>query len=543
MKKISFVLLSLALIGCASGKKNNLRMNTELSVDEMKKDVKFVERKLFNMHPDVDLYISEEALHKKFDSLSKTITEPLKPNDFYLKIAPVVASVRQGHMSLNLLNEQLEKTNKKKYKGSKSPLSQFDFLWNDGNLYVLKNNSENKEIKEGSVILDINGISPQKFYEKYRPTITSDGLNETFIQKWFGRKITSYYASEIGIVDSLTMKINCSDSISKQTVHRIFKKEVKKSKISNKSKAVKDSTVIVKNDTLKPIKKILTKEQRNAQRDSLKLLAKKDRIYGYNKPKNEYTINLSYPTKDSKFAVLKVQSFTGTKYKKAYKAIFKEIKEKNIQNLVLDLRGNTGGRVTEINELYSYLTKDDKFTLLNPTVVTSKWKLPYYMHAGRSALHYVLLSPFYVIQSPIVFFKTKKGKDGKFYYKLEEEKKYKRKENYYDGELFVLTDGLSFSAASVISSNLKGTKRATFIGNETGGTYNGTVAGRLPILTLPNSKLKWRLGVMNISPSEQTDEFGHGVRPDIVLIPTTEQIINKEDPELDWILNKLEIQK
>ena len=85
MKKISFVLLSIALIGCASGKKNNLRMNTELSVDEMKKDVKFVERKLFNMHPDVDLYISEEALHKKFDSLSKTITKPLKPNDFYLK--------------------------------------------------------------------------------------------------------------------------------------------------------------------------------------------------------------------------------------------------------------------------------------------------------------------------------------------------------------------------------------------------------------------------------------------------------------------------
>lgn len=537
MKKISFVLLSLSLIGCASGKKNNLRMHTELTVNEMHDDVNFVERKLFNMHPDVDLYITKEALHKKFDSLNNTITEPLKPNDFYLKIAPVIASVRQGHMSLNLLSEQLEKTNKKKYIGSKSPLSQFDFLWNDGNLYVLKNNSENKEIKEGAVIIDINGNTPQNFYEKYRSSITSDGFNETFIEKWFGRKILGYYASEIGIVDSLTLKINCSDSISSHTIHRIFKKE------NSQSKTIKDSTGIAKNDRSKSIKKILTKKQRRAEKDSLKLLAKRDRIYKYDRTKKEYTINLSYPTNDSTFAVLKVQSFTETKYKKAYKAIFEEIRKQNIRNLVLDLRGNTGGRVSEIDELYSYLTTDEKYTLLKPTVVTSKWKLPYYMHAGRSPLHYVLLSPFYIIQSPIVFFKTKKGNDGKFYYKLEQEKKNNRKKNSYSGELFVLTDGLSFSAASVISANLKGTKRATFIGNETGGTYNGTVAGRLPILTLPNSKLKWRLGVMNVSPTEQTEEFGHGIRPDILIIPTTEQVLNKEDPEMEWILNNLGIEK
>jgi len=540
MRKTSFVLLSLILIGCASGKKNNIRMNSELSIIEMQKDLEFVERKLFRMHPDVDWYISKVDLHHKFDSLSNTIKEPLKPNDFYLKIAAVISSVRQGHMSLNLLSEQLEKTNKKKYKGSKSPLSLFEFLWINKNLYVLKNNSENKEIKEGSIVLDINGISPQNIYHKYRPTITSDGFNETFIEKWFGRKVPSYYVSEIGILDSLTMKINCADTISTQTVHRIFKKNVKATK---ETKIRKDSIAVVQNDSIKPIIKKLTKEERREVRDSLKSLAKKNRIYGYNHSKKENTIALTYATKDSTFAVLKIQNFNGTKYKKAYKAIFEEIRDKKVQNLVLDLRGNTGGRVNEISELYSYLTKEEEYVLLNPTIVSSKWKLPYYMHAGNSLLHYVLLSPFYAIQSPIVFFKTKKGEDGKFYYKLEQENKKKRKETYYNGELFVLTDGLSFSAAAIISSNLKGTKRATFIGNETGGTYNGTVAGRLPILTLPNSKLKWRLGVMNVRPVEQTDEFGHGVRPDVIIIPNAEQIINKDDPEMDWILNNLKIEK
>lgn len=539
MPKFYFILLSIIFVGCATGKKNNWRMNTELSVQEMQKDLKFVERKLFKMHPDVDLYISKEALHKKFDSISTTITKPLKPNDFYLKIAPVIASVRQGHMNLTLLIEQFEKKNKKKYKYSKHPLSQLDFFWKENNLYVLKNNSENKEIKEGSIILDINGTSPQKIYDKYRPTMTSDGFNETFIDHWFGRKINSFYVSEFGILDSLSFKINCADSISIQTVKRIFKKEPKKTNRLDNSKIQADSTLIVKKDSIKPITKILSKEQRRAEKDSLMLLIKKNRIYGFNRQKKEHIIKLSFPTKDSTFAVLKIQGFSGTKYKKAYKDVFIEIKEKNVKNLVLDLRGNTGGRVNEIDELYTYLSKDEEYILLNPTTVTSKWRLPFYMYSGRSVFQHIISSPFYVIYSPIVFFKTKKGKDGKFYYKLKQENLKKRNDNFYGGDLFVLTDGLSFSAASVISSSLKGTNRATFIGNETGGTFNGTVAGILPVLTLPNSKLKWRLGIMNLSPKTQTEEFGHGVRPDITIIPTAEQIINNEDPEMDWIINKL----
>jgi C-terminal processing protease CtpA/Prc len=41
-------------------------------------------------------------------------------------------------------------------------------------------------------------------------------------------------------------------------------------------------------------------------------------------------------------------------------------------------------------------------------------------------------------------------------------------------KIYVMINGGSFSASSLISSNLK-TPKVTFVGEETGGAFNGTV--------------------------------------------------------------------
>lgn len=537
MKNILLVLSGFVIIGCSSARKNNEVMKTKLSIIEMNDDIKFVENNLFKMHPDVDWYISNEKLHYKFDSLSKTITEPLKPNDFYLKIAPIISEVHQGHMSLSLLTEEIEKENKKKYKGSKGPISQFEYLWKNNKLFIKKNNSQDSTIFVGSEIVSINDITPQVLFQKYRPTFTSDGFNQTFIDKWFERKIPSYYGSEIGIKDTIDISLSCLDSIYSRKITRIFKIEKDSKKVKSKS----DSLALKKKDSLDSKKNQLTKEEKKTEKEGLRKVEKRKSVFGYDEDKKEYVISLTYPKKDSSLAVLKIRKFAESKYKKAYDTIFKEIKENKVQHLVLDLRGNTGGRLNEIDKLYSYLIKDKEYVFLKDTEVTSKWQLPIHVNRGHSVWNYIFLSPFYLIQSPIMVLKTEKIGENKFNYRMKSQKKQKQSENFYDGELFVLTDGLSFSASSIISSNLKGTKRAIFVGEETGGTYNGTVAGRMPVLKLPNSKLKWKLGVMSINPINQTEEFGRGIKPDIEITPTLEQIINKEDPEMEWIFNKLNI--
>ena len=105
--------------------------------------------------------------------------------------------------------------------------------------------------------------------------------------------------------------------------------------------------------------------------------------------------------------------------------------------------------------------------------------------------------------------------------------------------MYVLINGNSFSASSLISTHLKATKRAVFVGEETGGAYNGTVAGIYKIYELPNSKLKIRMGLMHVdTPYKQTPD-GYGVKPDVVVTPSLEDLILKKDTELQWILNDI----
>jgi C-terminal processing protease CtpA/Prc len=91
----------------------------------------------------------------------------------------------------------------------------------------------------------------------------------------------------------------------------------------------------------------------------------------------------------------------------------------------------------------------------------------------------------------------------------------------------------------LLAATLKANKEVTFVGDETGGGFNSTVAGVLPILTLPNSKLPWRLGLMDIKTTNQTDVFGHGIFPDKEIIPTLQDKIDNKDPEMEWILNDI----
>ena len=80
---------------------------------------------------------------------------------------------------------------------------------------------------------------------------------------------------------------------------------------------------------------------------------------------------------------------------------------------------------------------------------------------------------------------------------------------------------------------------ATFVGEETGGAYNGTVAAQMPLVQLPNSKVNLKIGLALVSASGKTDIEGRGIFPDKEIIPTIEDRKNKIDPELNWILDDI----
>jgi C-terminal processing protease CtpA/Prc len=149
--------------------------------------------------------------------------------------------------------------------------------------------------------------------------------------------------------------------------------------------------------------------------------------------------------------------------------------------------------------------------------------------------------------SPIIvghnLLKTQK-RDGKIYYCFKQSKEQSPYENNYKGALYVLINGNSFSASSVFSTNLKGTGRATFVGQETGGAYNGTVAGLFKPFRLPTSNVTIRMGLMQIDAPFKIDPDGYGVTPDVEInAATLEDYQLDKDPAIEWVLDAIENEK
>jgi C-terminal processing protease CtpA/Prc len=527
MKYVFYCLIFVAVCtSCASTEKHNQLIEKPLEVKQIKEDIRFVQKKINKLHPSVDWYIDKEVLNYKFDSLYNAIHTPLKPNELFLKLSPIVASVRQGHMSMQpLMKKYTGKENRELLKKGTGPLSQFDFLWKDEKLYVIENKSEDTTIVKGTQVISINDIKPEDLYQKYRKTFTSDGFNDTWYAHKFSKSFGYYFTIEKGIQDSLTYLFDHQGNTFSKTIHRIAKKE----KIQAEKDSIK-SKVVIKKDPL-VIK---------AQKDSLNEDRKKKSIFGYDYKLKKYVKSLTYHEKDSSIAILKLLNFSRGNYKKAYASIFEEIKEKKVETLILDLRGNPGGRINDAEEIYSYLTPTP-YQFIQRTNVTSRTSVAFNSYRGTPTFVLAVISPFVPIVSTTMYLKTSKDKDGKTYFKLKNENLHQPKENNFTGTLYVLIDGGSFSASCLLSANLKGSNRAVFVGEETGGTFNGTVAGRMPVFKTPNAQLPIRIGLMDIRTPYQLEDGGKGVVPDVEIIPTLEDKINEKDPEMDWVLKQLGI--
>ena len=178
IKKYILAIYIIALLGsCTSVKKFNSQIDKPKSPEELKADVDYTYKKLQKLHPRLYWYISKKDLDYKFDSLKSTITTPMTSNEFYFKLSPVVAAVRQGHMNLSPISKlytrkELKKINKK----GAFPLSQLTYEVIDNKLYVVKNLSADTTIRAGSEVVAVNDVKPQDIFAKFNNTYTSDAI-------------------------------------------------------------------------------------------------------------------------------------------------------------------------------------------------------------------------------------------------------------------------------------------------------------------------------------------------------------------------------
>lgn len=513
MNKFILVILALFFLQCTSIKKHNVSLNEVLSVKKMHNDVDYVYNKLKKFQPQLYQYISKEKLDYKFDSLKKSITKPIPNFEFFSKLSPVVSEIRQGHLITVPKTTKYSRKDKEVLKKYKNPFSQFDFEIFDGKVYIIENKSNIAAINKGDELLAINKEPISDFLKESRSWLTSDGFNTTYFDRILSLRLGRFYNFKHPAQDSVLLSFNNDKNfwVKKKLKDSLLEQNL--SKKARYSKIEKDS---------------LIKENRRLSK------------FGYDEDTKEFSRALTFTEVDSCTAIIKIKGFMNGNYSAFYNDAFKLLKESETENLIIDLRNNLGGRISEINKLYSFLT-DTTYTFVNESEVTRKSSIVSadYFKGSKRRIQYVtkgLLAPFYY---GIQYFGVKKRDDGKFYY-LTNSRPQEASKNKFKGSIYVLTNGASFSASSILSTKLKGNKKAIFVGEETGGEYNGTVAGRTNSIELPNSKIKLGIGLMYVNAIEKTPIIGHGVYPDYEINPTLLDRLNNFDPEMDFILKDIE---
>jgi C-terminal processing protease CtpA/Prc len=511
MNQILLTIVSfLSLTSCNSIKQNNEHLNDLIAVNDLKSDVDFVYKKMKQLHPKLYWYISEKELDYKFDSLKITITQPMTSFDFYKKLSPVVAAVREGHMQLIPKVKLLSKTETALLsKKGVGPFSQFNLEVFNDKLYVVKNKSYDKSIKTGTEIVAINGNKSQDLMKECKSYFASDGFNTTLKNNVLSKKVPNFFTNQFGMKDSIAYDFKRNDTL---------------------------KTVWIKRKVIDPLD--LKKKKTVFSKAEKKALQEKKNTGGYDNASKIFSRSLKFIEKDSSVAVIKINSFTKGDYEKFYKKSFQKIKDLQSKTVVIDIRNNGGGNLAEISNLYKYLS-DTSFVFLDKSQVTMRTSLLHadFFKGGNlgAKVFKTLYSPFYYGYQ---YFSVHKESDGKFYSNTQT-KLQKIDKNAFKGKVYLLINGGSFSASSILASNLKGSKRAIVVGEETGGAYNGTVAGFMPVLKLPKSENKIRIGLMTITPHYKTNIEGRGVFPDKEIIPTLEDRIKGNDPEMNWILEDL----
>lgn len=521
MKNTLFIFCVLfVLISCTSVKNYNKEISINHPVKGLKNDVDIAYDKLQQLHPKLYQYIAKEKLDFKFDSLKNTLNKPITSKQFYEKIAPVIAEIRQGHISVTPPHNRFNNKEKRELKKMKFEFYQLEFEYLNDALWIVNTHNVDATLA-GSKVLTIENDTVNNLIGKYKTLFSSDGYNTTFKNRFIGLRFSSFYYIDKGFKDSITLTLNKSDSTFKRVLRRIKK----------------DSTLTKKNkDSIKEIK--LTQDQKRSLKRDERQKRKDNYKYGFEKSKNRFTRNFELLTKDSTIAYIKIRGFRNGNYKAFYNESFAKIDSAKSAFLILDLRDNSGGRLAEIDKLYAFLT-DKKYRFINKGETKTRQPFLKSMLSKGNPLGFkiaaVAVSPLIAVYS---FFKSGK-KGGKPYYAFPSAKIRKPDSKNFKGDIYVLINGNSYSASSILSTNLHGTKRATFVGEETGGAYNGTVAGLFKNIELPQSKVKIDFGLVQVEAPYKTEPDGFGIKPDVKIIPTIEDRLNNIDPELEWALEDI----
>jgi len=217
-------------------------------------------------------------------------------------------------------------------------------------------------------------------------------------------------------------------------------------------------------------------------------------------------------------AMMDLGSFNkGYGLKRFFRNSFQALHQHRIDHLIIDIRGNGGGSVTNSTLISRYLA-NGKFKLAD-SLFSVRRGSPYQSHIQNHFWNKLFMTLF-----------TRKRKDGYYHFGYFERHYFKpKKNNHFNGQVYILTGGNSFSAATLFASALVKQDNITLVGEETGGGAYGNSAWLIPDATLPHTGVRFRLPLFRLVIDRTVPKIGRGVQQEVPGPPTYEAIRRNTD--------------
>jgi hypothetical protein len=414
----------------------------QYSPEELRKD--FRQLRTIMERKTVGLYTDRARLTAMLDDAEATLTEPMTELQFYRLLAPIVAELRCGHSFLSVsagMEAHL------RAEALFFPLGVRIF----GDRLFVVEDGHGLGVAPGSEILGLNGMAAAELIQHITANVVTDGFDQGRPRRdaelWFAALYYSYVDTPASFVLEL---LPPRSGLGTELAVTLEIPAVRDPHLAKIAQAIVYDTVGA------PFSSVFKADH----------------------------------------AVLNVPTFSYRNPRPYYaflKDFFTELSARQLDTLILDLRGNYGGSPAPTAELFQYLIDEPiPFFAKNNPIYLAPWKKP--VKPAPEAFH---------------------------------------------GTLYVLVDEAAFSMNSFLISLLRHHGIGTLVGSATAGSWACSDAAREATLKATGLRLKYSTQAFHTA--VQGQESGIGIAPDVPVAWTLEDHLAGRDPVLAAALALAEI--